>query len=128
MLNTVERQGVPKVGLAAAVAATLVAGCLGPRVVVMPSGPGLRAEKKPSGCRIDFCRTQVDRPYVEIAAIHASGGDTFKDGPEAFHRALQEKACELGADAIIVTQDYLGPGSVMDGVAIKYRDAAAASP
>jgi hypothetical protein len=87
-----------------------------------------RAERKQPGCMIEFYRTKVVRPYEEIAAIHASRGDTFHDGPDAFHRALQEKACELGADAVIVTQDYVGRGEVMDGVAIKYGDAATARP
>jgi hypothetical protein len=123
MQNAVGGQSIRFAGLAATVlAVTLVAGCLGPRVEFMRSGPGAHAEQKPAGCRIDFYRTKVDRTYVELAAIHASGGDTFKNGADAFHRALQEKACELGADAVIVTQDYLGPGGVMDGVAIKYGE------
>ena len=117
-----------RAGLTATViAAALVSGCLGPRVTVIPSGPGVRAQAKPPECRIDFYRTKVDRPYDEIAALHASGGDTFKNGAEAFQRALQAKACELGADAVIVTQDFLGPGLVMDAVAVKYRDTAAGS-
>jgi hypothetical protein len=45
---------------------------------------------------------------------------------------LREKACELGADAVIVTRDFLvstsrGPDrKVVAGVAIKYRDATGA--
>ncbi len=126
MQNPFDGRAKRKAGSTATmVVAAMVAGCLGPRVDVMPSGPGVHAETRPPDCKIDFYRTKVDRPYVEIAALHAWGGDSFKNGPEEFHRALQEEACRLGADAVIVTQDYLGPGQVMDGVAIKYRGAAA---
>ncbi len=90
-------------GLSLAVAC---AGCLGPRVDVMKSGPGVTAEPKPSTCSVEFHRARVDRPYDEIAALHAYGGDTLKNGPENFQDALRQKACELGADAVIVTQIF----------------------
>lgn len=108
-------------------AAGLLLGCLGPRVIELPSGPGVHAESKAPDCRLDFYRTKVDRPYDEIAALHASGGDTFKNGPEAFQHAVRAKACELGADAVIVTQDFSGYGGMMNATAIKYRDTTAAS-
>lgn len=96
-------------------------GCLGPRVVVLPSGPGVTAAPRPSDCKPDFFRTRPDRPYDELAALHAQGGDTFKDGPGDLQDALRAKACELGADAVVVTQDFSGPGGTMNAVAIKYR-------
>ncbi len=119
-------------GLAAlVVTAAASSGCLGPRVVVIPSGPGVVATPKPSDCKVEFFRTKVDRPYDEIAALYASGGDTSKSGPEDFQDALRAKACELGADALIVTQDYSRSYSSpiayvgqMNAAAIKYRDAA----
>lgn len=100
-------------------------GCLGPRVTVLPSGPGVVAEAKASNCALQWFRTAVDRPYDELAALHAAGGDTFKDGPDDFQEALRAKACALGADAIVVTQDYSGPGGTMNVAAIRFREAAA---
>lgn len=100
----------------------LLLGCLGPRVTVLPSSTEhVHAAPKAADCTIDFLRTKVERPYLELAALHAAGGDTFKGGPEDFHRALQAKACELGADAVLVTDDFSGYGGVMNVVAIKYR-------
>lgn len=103
-------------------AASVLLGCSGPRVTMLPSsGEQVRATPKPADCTIQFLRTKVDRPYEEVAALHAAGGDTFKDGPDDFQRALQAKACELGADAVLVTDDFSGYGGVMNVVAIKYR-------
>lgn len=103
-------------------------GCLGPRVVVLPSGPGVVAEPKPSSCELPFYRTTPDRPYDELAALHASGGDTFRNGPAEFQDALRAKACELGADAVIVTQDFTGPGGIMNAAALKFRRGDRGSP
>jgi hypothetical protein len=117
--------------LVAFLVTAISSGCVGPQVVVTPSGPGVVATPKPPDCQVEFFRTKVDRPYDEIAALHAWGGDTFKTGPDYFRDALRAKACELGADALIVTQDYSwgysgsGQGfAQMNAAAIKYRDAA----
>ena len=116
--------------MAVVVIAVASSGCVGPRVIVIPSGPGVVAAPKPPGCKVEFFRTKVDRPYDEIAALHAWGGDTFKTGPDDFQDALRAEACEVGADAVIVTQDYSrsysSPGASiaqMNAAAIKYRDA-----
>jgi hypothetical protein len=99
---------------------TTTMGCLGPAVTVLPGSKP--AQPKPQNCEIPFIRTKVDLAYEEIAGLAASGGDTGKDRPEDFYRALRAKACELGADAVIVTQDYSQPGrGKMTAVAIKYR-------
>lgn len=107
--------------LPAAIAAAASLACLGPRVAVLPSGSGLVAEPRSRDCKLDFFRTRPDRPYDELAALHAAGGDTFRDGPGDFQDALRARACTLGADAVVVTQDYSGPGGIMNAVAIKYR-------
>lgn len=70
----------------------------------------------------------MDRPYEELAALHAWGGDSFENGPRDFQDALRAKACELGADAVIVTQDLSAPGETMNGTAIKYVDTASDVP
>jgi len=98
--------------------------CLAPRVTVMPSGPGITASPKPPGCRVDFYRSRVDRSYDELAAIRARGGDSFKNDDPDFREVIRAKACELGADAVIVTQDLAEPGGTMVGTAIKFRDPA----
>jgi hypothetical protein len=70
---------------------------------------------------VDFYRTLVDRPYDEVAAIRARGGDTFKNDDPDFREVIRAKACELGADAVIVTRDLAGPGELMMVTAIKFR-------
>lgn len=106
-----------KVRIAISVFAVATSGCLATPVWVIPSGPGIVASPKPRDCRLEFFRTKVDQSYDELAAMHAWGGTS----PERLQRALGEKACGLGADAVIVTQDYQGDGT-MNAVAIKYRD------
>lgn len=102
------------------------AGCMGPRVVAVSSNP-MEVPARPHGCTLDLLRTRADRPYDELAALHAEGGDTGKDGPQDFEDALRAKACALGADALLVTDDYTGRGGMMNAVAIRYRDAADAT-
>ena len=109
--------------MALLVAAAASLGCLGPRVVVLPSGPGVTAHPKPSDCKLEFYRTRPDRPFDEIAALSAGTSDTFNSASGDFQEALRVKACELGADAVIVTLDYSGPDKPMNAVAIKYRAA-----
>jgi hypothetical protein len=94
-------------------------GCLGPRVTVLPGA--VHTQQKPPTCAVAFIRTKVDRPYDEIAGLAASGGHAFMNGPDDFQEALREKACELGADAVIVTRDFARNGGTMNVVAIKYR-------
>jgi hypothetical protein len=112
----------PVVMLLAAIA---LAGCA-PRVAVMPSGTGVGATPKARDCRIDFFRTRVGRPYEEFAALHVEGSSW--DGPEDLQEAIRTKACALGADAVVVTQEFLvtqAGGIVhvtMNGAAIRYRD------
>jgi len=106
-------------------AATALAGCA-PWVTVMPSGTGVGAAPKVRDCRIDFFRTKVERPYEEFAALRVAGSTW--DGPEDLQEAMRTKACELGADAVFVTQEFLETETAgvvhrtMNGVAIRYRD------
>jgi hypothetical protein len=103
----------------------LVAGCA-PVVSVTPAGK-LTAPPRPANCAIEFFRSKVpERPYDELAGLHSERGTSAG----AVQDAMRAKACELGADAVIVTRDYV-PGSknvaaVMTGTAIKYRAGAAA--
>jgi hypothetical protein len=105
------------------VGAVLCSACIGPRVLVLPSGSGVVAEPRSSDCKVEFFRGQPPTPYEEIAALHAEGGDTFRNGPKDFQEALREKACQLGADALLVTHEYSGPGGTMSAAAVRYRSA-----
>jgi len=62
------------------------------------------------------------QPYDEIGAIHWQG--TWA-GAATAQEAMQAKACELGADAVIVNRDFVPNTSnatgIMTGTAIKYR-------
>ena len=94
-------------------------GCQG--VSVSPSGNNVQTTSKATECSIEFFRTtKPDRPYVEIATL------SYPDGPgdlPAFkeQEKIREKACELGADAVIVTREAARPTHLMIGVAIKYK-------
>jgi hypothetical protein len=73
------------------------------RVEVTPSGSA-SAPPREAGCQIEFFRSKApDRPYVELAGLHAEGGMSAGDVQER----MRAKACEVGADAVIVTRDYI---------------------
>ncbi len=111
-----------------ALAAALAAACATPgsNVVATPSGLGVKSERRPVNCKIDFYRTKPpDRAYDEIATLHYEGrgpADVAQDN-------MRAKACQLGAHAVIVSRDYVaGVRSslgvvvgVMTGTAIVYR-------
>jgi len=105
-------------------------GCLTPvppAAAVIPSGSGIRAAPKPSDCKLNFFRTKVDQPYDELAALHVGAptdgyGNIGDYTPWQLQNAMRAKACALGADAVIVTQDFSPTkGGFMNGTAIKYR-------
>ncbi len=107
-----------RLAIATACAAALAAGCTYSLVQVTPSGPGIRAERRPSDCHLDFYRTRApERPYQEIAALHIGGG--MLDAADA-QDAMRAKACALGAHAVVVTADY--HHGAMTGTAVVYRD------
>jgi len=102
------------------------AGCSS--VAVTPSGLGLYPAARPAGCTIEFIRTKApERPYDELASLHWEG--TMK-GAAAAQEDVRARACALGADAVVVTRDYVpytqNATGVMTGTAIKYRAAPAA--
>ena len=104
---------------AASLAALLaLAGC--GSVSVRPTA--FKAAPRPPDCALDFFRHPPVRDYDEL-------GEVFSYYPYvvAPQEALRAKACELGADAVIVTRDFLIATSrtpdrkLIAGVAIKYR-------
>lgn len=75
---------------------------------------------KPKGCSLDFLYDVPKRPYQEIAHLEEhvtnppSGGNV---------EVLRDKACELGADAVIVTRNFVTNAlghALVGGTAIKY--------
>lgn len=106
----------------------LLAGCS--HVGVTPSGNGVTAAARPPNCNVEFLRTKApERPYDELGSLHWEG--TWK-GAEAAQEDLRARACALGADAVVVTRDYVpytqNATGVMTVTAVKYRAAAAAPP
>ncbi len=94
-------------------------------VSTRPSRSGFRAEARPKGCRVEFLRRAPERDYVELGEMYSYFREVVE--PE---NVLRETACELGADAVIVTRDFLvshgkGPDhKLVAGIAIKYREPA----
>jgi len=92
-------------------------------VSVRPSRSGVTASPRPAGCQVEFLRTTPDRGFDEIAEVYSYY--SWVAEPED---VLREKACELGADAVLVTRDFLvstgrgGDHKLISGFAIKYRD------
>jgi hypothetical protein len=99
-----------------------VAGC--GSVKVTPSGSDLRLEPRPKDCGIEFLEKAPERAYQEIADLQAHVTSPPAGGAD---EVLREKACELGADAVVVTRKFVtnAYGHVLvAGTAIKYVEAA----
>jgi hypothetical protein len=113
----------PAIFLALAVASAGI-GC--GSVSVKPSPSGAMAESRAPGCTVEFLRAAPERRHDEL-------GEIYSYYPQVVvpQDVLREKACELGADAVIVTRDFLisnrGPDrKLVAGIAIKYRDSTGA--
>jgi len=92
-------------------------------VEVTPAGRGLAAKARPADCAVEFLRTKApDRPYDELAGLHAKGGSNLATAAE-LQEEMRATACALGADAVIVTRDYIPRSALMTGTAVKYREA-----
>jgi len=100
-----------------------------PRVSVVPSGNGLTAPSKPVGCPMPFLRSApADRPYDELASLHYTTALFHAGDPGEAQAALRDQACALGADAVLVTREFVpgvpggsGRPPTMAGAAIRYR-------
>ncbi len=79
------------------------------------------AAAKPDDCAIEFLTKAPGRAYDEIAELDSHVTNVPRDGPL---EVLREPACRLGADAVIVTRNFvinmLGHVHVA-GTAIRYR-------
>ena len=96
-------------------------------VGVRSSASGVKAASRPPGCTVEFLRNPPERAYDELGEMHSYFSRVVEP-----QEVLREKACELGADAVIVTRDFLisnerGPDrKLVAGVAIKYRESTGA--
>jgi hypothetical protein len=112
---------------ALACAAAALAGCAGlaSRIAVTPAESGVVLAPRPADCKVEFYRTKSpERAYDEVATLHFTG--TAVASAAGAQEMMRTRACELGADAVIVTRDFI-PGtqytqSGMTGTAVSYRD------
>jgi hypothetical protein len=101
---------------------TLTVACGSGSASVKPSPSGAKAEPRPPDCTVEFLRNPPSRTYDELGEIY---GYYSRDVEP--QDVLREKACSLGADAVIVTKDFVissvsGPDrKSIAGTAIKYR-------
>ena len=92
-------------------------------VSVKPPSTAAKAESRPRDCSIEFLRAAPERTFDELGEIYSYYSQVVEP-----QDVLREKACELGADAVIVTRDFListvrGPDhKLVAGIAIKYQD------
>ncbi len=103
---------------ACAISILTLAGCM--RVTVVGSGSGVHGTPKPADCAIPFFRAPPADPYDELGTLHL---ETRANDPARALDALREKACALGADAVVITQEFtrIGDSAVMKGTALRYR-------
>ena len=114
--------------LAAAAAVVAVAACSSGIKVVRTSDEQL--SPKPADCALEFLQKAPDRPYDEVAELESHVTSPPTGGRGALE-VLRPKACQLGADAVIVTRNFITNefGHVLvAGTAIKYRSEAPAEP
>jgi len=99
-------------------ASLALAGCSS--VAVVPSSSGVRADPKPEDCLLEFLPKPPERAYDELGDLSTLVSQVGPGGPlEALHGA----ACALGADAVIVTRNFVTDdhGHVLvAGTAIKF--------
>lgn len=97
--------------------------CMGGCVQVNVVGPrsATRAAAKPPDCALEtYWHTPPGTPFEELGDLELSASTNT---PDTALRALHERACSLGADALIVTQEFtrVGDSATMKAVAVRYR-------
>jgi hypothetical protein len=111
----------PSAIILALAVASVPAACGSGSASVKPTPSGAKAESRPPDCAVEFLRSAPERKYDELGEIY--GYYSREVEPQD---ALREKACALGADAVIVTKDFVvsnvqGPDrKFLSGTAIKY--------
>lgn len=99
------------------------------QVTVVPSGLSVSAPPREAGCSLPVLRAAPrDQAYDELASLHYTTSLFWSGDPAVAQNAIRERACTLGADAVLVTQEFVPgvPGSsgkppTMAGLAIRLR-------
>jgi hypothetical protein len=114
---------LPAMVLVVVTVASVSVACGSGSAAVKPSPSGAKAEPRPPDCTVEFLNNAPERKYDELGELY--GYYSREVEPQD---VLREKACALGADAVIVTKDFVistesGPDrKSIAGTAIKYRD------
>ncbi len=116
--------------LVGALLAAAAAACstLGDAVKVTRTPAAEGAEPRPKGCNLEFLWKSPARPYEALGELSML---VTKPPPGGAVEVLRDPACELGADAVIVSRDKgskVEGHAMVAGTAIKYREAAPPSP
>ena len=98
----------------------LVSGCAS--VDITKTSSGFYDPTDPN--TVEILKTRPDRKFEELGDLTVTGFDLTETAK--MHNAIRAKAAELGADAVIITQDGLTPAGFgykrwATGVAIKYK-------
>jgi hypothetical protein len=99
-------------------ASLALAGCSS--ISVVPSGSGVRADPKPADCLLEFLPKPPERAFDELGDLTTM---VMQVGPGGPLESLHAEACALGADAVIVTRNFVTDdhGHVLvAGTAIKF--------
>ena len=83
---------------------------------------------RPSDCALEFLEKRPGRPYDELGELETH---VTAPPPGGAREALHADACRLGADAVIVTRDFVTNEfghAMVAGTAIKYRSEAPDEP
>jgi hypothetical protein len=99
----------------------LLSACNTPmRVTVVGAGAKVRSTPRPSGCSIQVFAAAPAAPFDELGTLHL---ETAKNAPDRALEAMRDKACALGADAMVIIQPYAqtGDSAAMTATAIRYR-------
>jgi hypothetical protein len=111
---------MPHAFRAALAAALLILGACSTGIKVVRTSD-VKLPPKPSDCPVEFLRKAPAEPYDELADLESHVTAPPAGGAV---EVLRPKACELGADAVIVTSDFVTNEFghvIVAGKAIKYR-------
>ena len=99
-IYTTARGAVAAIALPLALAAIAPsAGCARPRT--KPGGEVASAPARPAGCELAYLEKEPERAYEELGEL-----TDLVANPDPFNSALalRDKACALGADALVITR------------------------
>ena len=86
-----------------ALALLALTGC-GAGVKVTRLGPDRGLAPRPADCQVEMLYKTTTRPHEEIAELETHVTNVPKEGALS---VLREPACRLGADAVIVTRNFV---------------------